>query len=139
MLVSGSIYQACRFFELFDQTDLAGKCAIVTSYKPSPAELKGEESGEGLTEKLRQYGIYRKMLADWFNEAPETGQQSRRIREGGEKEVHRGTGSDEAPDCGGQVLTGFDAPPGHLSLHRQTDARPRPIPGHLPRESAGRR
>jgi type I restriction enzyme R subunit len=32
MLVSGSIYQACRFFELFGKTDLAGKCAIVTSY-----------------------------------------------------------------------------------------------------------
>jgi type I restriction enzyme R subunit len=34
MLVSGSIYQACKFYESFDKTDLAGKCAIVTSYKP---------------------------------------------------------------------------------------------------------
>src|SRR5438552_9000285 len=72
MLVSGSIYQACRFFELFDQTDLAGKCAIVTSYRPTPASIKGEESREGLTEKLGQYEIYKKMLADWFNEAPES-------------------------------------------------------------------
>ena len=51
MLVSGSIYQACKFYELFDKTDLGGKCAIVTSYKPSPADIKGEESGEGVTEK----------------------------------------------------------------------------------------
>ena len=47
MLVSGSIYQACKFYELFDKTDLKGKCAIVTSYTPSPADIKGEESGEG--------------------------------------------------------------------------------------------
>jgi type I restriction enzyme R subunit len=71
LLVSGSIYQACKFYELFDKTNLAGKCAIVTSYRPSPACIKGEESGEGLTEKLRQYEIYKKMLADWFNESPE--------------------------------------------------------------------
>jgi len=72
MLVSGSIYSACRFFEMFQQTDLAGKCAIVTSYAPSPSDIKGEETGEGLTEKLRQYEIYRKMLAAHFNEAEET-------------------------------------------------------------------
>lgn len=67
MLVCTSIYQACKVYELFSQTDLAGKCAIVTSYKPSPADIKGEESGEGLTEKLHQYSIYRKMLAEYFN------------------------------------------------------------------------
>ena len=48
MLVSGSIYSACRLFEMFQQTDLADKCAIVTSYRPAPADIKGEESGEGL-------------------------------------------------------------------------------------------
>ena len=79
MLVSGSIYSACRLFEMFQQTDLAGKCGIVTSYKPAPADIKGEETGEGLTEKLRQYGIYRKMLAAHFNE-PEDAAMGRRSR-----------------------------------------------------------
>jgi len=68
ILVSGSIYQACKFYELFDKTDLSGKCAVVTSYKPSPQGIKDEESGEGYTEKLHQYDIYRKMLADFFDE-----------------------------------------------------------------------
>ncbi len=54
MLVCANIYQACKVYELFSRTDLAGKCAIITSYKPSPADIKGEESGEGLTEKLNQ-------------------------------------------------------------------------------------
>jgi type I restriction enzyme R subunit len=68
MLVCSSIYQACKTYELFSRSDLAGKCAIVTSYKPGPADIKGEESGEGETEKLHQYAIYRKMLADYFKE-----------------------------------------------------------------------
>ena len=72
MLVSGSIYSACRVFEMFQLTDLADKCAIVTSYEPAPADIKGEETGEGLTEKLRQYDIYRKMLAAHFNEPEDT-------------------------------------------------------------------
>ena len=67
ILVSGSIYQACKFYELFDKTDLSDKCAIVTSYKPSPQDIKDEESGEGYTEKLSQYDIYRKMLSDFFD------------------------------------------------------------------------
>ena len=46
MLVAGSIYEACRFFDLFDKTDLHGKCAIITSYIPSTANIRGEETGE---------------------------------------------------------------------------------------------
>jgi len=71
MLVSGSIYEACKFYELFSKTDLAGKCAIITSYVPNAASIKGEESGEGETEKLHQYDMYKKMLANWFNENPD--------------------------------------------------------------------
>ena len=33
MLVADSIYSACRIFEMFQETDLAGKCAVVTSYR----------------------------------------------------------------------------------------------------------
>lgn len=68
MLVCSSIYQACKTYEILSQTDFKGKCAIITSYKPSPADIKGEETGEGLTEKLHQYRIYRRMLADYFNQ-----------------------------------------------------------------------
>ena len=70
MLVCASIYQACKVYELFIDKGLAGKCAIVTSYQPSTADIKGEESGEGRTEALRKYDIYRKMVADYF-EVPE--------------------------------------------------------------------
>ncbi|MEW6296021.1 MAG: HsdR family type I site-specific deoxyribonuclease [Candidatus Diapherotrites archaeon] len=111
LLVSGSIYQACKFYELFAKTELAGKCAIVTSYRPNPADLKGEESGEGMTEKLRQYEIYQKMLADWFNDAPE--KAVNRVDEF-EKEVKKKfidePGQMKLLIVVDKLLTGFDAP-----------------------------
>jgi type I restriction enzyme R subunit len=71
MLVAGSVYEACKFYELFAKTPLAGMCAIVTSYAPTAASSKGEGSGEGATDALEKYNIYRQMLADWFDEPPE--------------------------------------------------------------------
>lgn len=68
ILVSSSIYQACKFYELFAQAGFKGKCAIVTSYTPQASDISKEDSGHGATERLRQYEIYRQMLADHFNE-----------------------------------------------------------------------
>jgi type I restriction enzyme R subunit len=121
MLVSGSIYEACKFYELFARTDLVGKCAIVTSYRPLAASIKGQDSGEGAAEKLRQYEIYRRMLADWFNDTPENA--ATRVDEF-EKQVKK-----KFIDEPGQMrllivvdklLTGFDAPPAtYLYLDKQ--------------------
>lgn len=111
MLVCASIYQACKVYELFQKTDLAGKCAIVTSYHPSPADIKGEESGAGLTERIHQYEIYRKMLADYF-EQPED-EAMGKVEEF-EKRVKK-TFIDEPGQMRllivvDKLLTGFDAP-----------------------------
>ena len=112
LLVSGSIYDACRLFEMFQRTDLAGECAIVTSYKPAPGDLKGEETGEGLTEKLRQYEIYRRMLADHFGEPEETAMHKaeRFEREVKRRFVHE-PGRMKLLLVVDKLLTGFDAPP----------------------------
>lgn len=59
ILVSDSIYNACRFYQLFQDSGFT-RCAIVTSFAPSHSDIKGE--GEGYTEKLMQYDIYQKML-----------------------------------------------------------------------------
>ena len=111
MLVSGSIYSACRYFEMFQQTDLAGKCAIVTSYRPAPADIKGEETGEGLTEKLLQYGTYRKMLAEYFNESEDSAmykvnQFEREVK----KRFVDEPGHMKLLIVVDKLLTGFDAP-----------------------------
>jgi type I restriction enzyme, R subunit len=112
MLISGSIYQACQFYDLFSKTDLAGKCAIVTSYRPSVATIKGEESGEGQTEKLRQYAIYQKMLADWFNEPPETAiNKVEKFEQEVKKKFLEAPGQMKLLIVVDKLLTGFDAPP----------------------------
>ena len=68
MLVAGSIFEACKFYELFAKSELKGKCAIVTSYAPSIADTKGETTGAGETDNLLKYGVYAQMLADHFEE-----------------------------------------------------------------------
>ncbi|MDV2858673.1 HsdR family type I site-specific deoxyribonuclease [Oceanimonas sp. CAM02] len=111
MLVCASVYQACKAYELFSQTDLAGKVAIVTSYQPTAASIKGEESGEGLTEKLFKYDIYRKMLAEHFGT---TEQEAMSKAELFEKEVKKRfieePGQMRLLIVVDKLLTGFDAP-----------------------------
>ena len=111
MLVGSSIYQACKFYELFCQAGFKGKCAIVTSYEPNPGDISKEDAGAGATEKLRQYDIYRQMLADHFNEPAD---QAVNKVELFEKQV-----KDKFVNEPGQMrllivvdklLTGFDAP-----------------------------
>ena len=111
LLISGSIDSACRFFEMFQQTDLAGKCAIVTSYKPAPGDIKGEETGEGLTEKLRRYSIYRKMLAAHFDEPEDTAMNKvERFEIEVKKRFVKEPGQMKLLIVVDKLLTGFDAP-----------------------------
>ena len=112
LLISSSIYNACRFYEMFQKTDLAGKCAIVTSYKPAPGDIKGEESGEGKTEKLRQYDIYRKMLAGYFDESEESAMYKvEHFETEVKKRFIKEPGQMKLLIVVDKLLTGFDAPP----------------------------
>jgi len=112
LLVTSSIYSACRFFEMFKKTDLSGKCAIITSYTPSPSDIKGEETGEGLTERLRQYEIYRKMLAEHFDEPEETAMYKvERFEQEVKKRFIDEPGRMKLLIVVDKLLTGFDAPP----------------------------
>ncbi|MGW9598839.1 type I restriction endonuclease subunit R [Streptomyces albidoflavus] len=111
MLVGESIYQACKFYELFCNAGFRGKCAIVTSYAPSPGDISKEDSGAGQTEKLRQYDIYRRMLADHFGESEDAAMAK---VEQFEKEVKRQfvaePGRMRLLIVVDKLLTGFDAP-----------------------------
>lgn len=62
MLVSGSVYHACKYYELFQAAGFK-ECAIITSYYPHHSDIKGEETGESApTDKLLKYDVYKKML-----------------------------------------------------------------------------
>jgi type I restriction enzyme R subunit len=111
MLVCASIYQACKVYEQFQATDLADKCAIITSYLPSPANIKGEESGAGLTEKLKQYEIYRKMLARFFEQSEgEAMSRAEEFEQRVQERFLREPGQMRLLIVVDKLLTGFDAP-----------------------------
>ncbi|MFV8754117.1 type I restriction endonuclease subunit R [Nannocystaceae bacterium ST9] len=121
MLVAGSIYEACKLYELFAKTALAGKCGIVTSYVPRAAAIKGEESGEGATDALEKYAIYQQMLAAWFGESPDDAVKK---AEKYEKEVKKKfidePGQMKLLIVVDKLLTGFDAPPAtYLYIDKQ--------------------
>ncbi|HEX9504080.1 MAG TPA: HsdR family type I site-specific deoxyribonuclease [Patescibacteria group bacterium] len=110
LLVSDSIYNACRYYQLFQEAGLKN-CAIVTSFVPTYADIKGEETGEGYTEKLQRYEIYKKMLAEYFNEDPE---KALKKVEQFESEVKEKFVKEPAQMklliVVNKLLTGFDAP-----------------------------
>lgn len=101
MLVSGSIYQACKFYELFQSSGLK-ECAIITSYQPHHADIKGEETGEATpTEKLLKYQIYTKMLNGKSPETFEEEVKTQFIKEPAKMKLLIVVD---------KLLTGFDAP-----------------------------
>lgn len=111
MLVGASIYQACKFYEMFVAAGFQGKCAIVTSYTPNAGDISKEYAGDGKTEKIRQYDIYRKMLADYFGESEH---EAMTKVEQFEKEVKeqfiKNPGQMRLLIVVDKLLTGFDAP-----------------------------
>lgn len=101
MLVSGSVYQACKYYELFQNAGFK-ECAIITSYQPHIADVKGETTGEGaITEKALKYEIYKKMLNGKDTETFEAEAKSLFINEPGRMKLLIVVD---------KLLTGFDAP-----------------------------
>ncbi|MHC1740142.1 MAG: type I restriction endonuclease subunit R [Anaerolineaceae bacterium] len=101
ILVAGSIYQACRYYELFVQSGFT-KCAIITSFVPDINSIKGEETGDGETENLEQYQIYQDMLG---------GQNVVDFEKEAKRQFVDEPGQMKLLIVVDKLLTGFDAPP----------------------------
>ncbi len=65
ILVASSIYEACKYFEMFQKTVFKGKCAVVTSYNPQVQDVTREETGAN-TETAKQFlfNTYTALLQD---------------------------------------------------------------------------
>ena len=101
MLVADSIYQACRYWEVFQSTELKGHCAVVTSYDASTTSVKDEYQGDGETEDLTKYEIYQKMIGDQTAEQFEAWAKQEFIDHPGDMKLLIVVD---------KLLTGFDAP-----------------------------
>ncbi|MDQ3249133.1 MAG: restriction endonuclease subunit R, partial [Chloroflexota bacterium] len=65
MLVAASIYEACKYFSLFQKTPFKGQCAVITSYNPHAQDVTQEETGANSeTDKQFIYNTYTTLLAN---------------------------------------------------------------------------
>jgi type I restriction enzyme R subunit len=65
ILVASSIFEACKYYELFQKTPLKGRCAVVTSYNPQAQDVTLEETGANTeTDKQFLYNTYTALLKD---------------------------------------------------------------------------
>lgn len=101
MLVSSSVYNACKYYEIFQNAGFK-ECAIITSYNPHHGDTKGEETGESTpTEKLLKYEVYQKMLNGKTTEDFEDQAKTQFIKEPAKMKLLIVVD---------KLLTGFDAP-----------------------------
>jgi type I restriction enzyme, R subunit len=65
ILVASSIFEACKYFVLFNKTVFKGRCAVVTSYNPQTSDITKEDTGANTdTDKRFVYDTYNELLQD---------------------------------------------------------------------------
>ncbi len=65
ILVTSSIYEACKYYTLFQATEFKGRCAVITSYNPLAKDVTLEETGANTeTDKQFIYNTYVALLKD---------------------------------------------------------------------------
>ena len=110
ILVASSIYQACKYFSLFQNTPFKGKCALMTSYNPQAGDVSLEETGENTeTDKQFSYHTYTELLK---NVDAKPGMTKTEAYEDSAKALFtREPANMRLLVVVDKLLTGFDAPP----------------------------
>jgi type I restriction enzyme R subunit len=110
MLVAGSIYEATKYFSLFQKTPFKGKCALITSYNPLAKDVTLEETGANSeTDKQFIYNTYNDLLA---NVQPKPGKSKTETYEADAKyKFIKQPANMKLLIVVDKLLTGFDAPP----------------------------
>ena len=109
ILVASSIYEACKYFTLFQKTAFRGRCAIVTSYNPQARDITTEDTGAATeTDKEFIYNTYTELLKDV---TPEPGMTKTETYEERAKELFKKEPANmKLLVVVNKLLTGFDAP-----------------------------
>jgi type I restriction enzyme R subunit len=110
ILVASSIYEACKYFELFQKTPFKGKCALVTSYNPNAQDVTKEETGANTeTDKQFIYNIYMELLKGI--EAKPSMTKTEVYEEAVKARFIKEPANMKLLIVVDKLLTGFDAPP----------------------------
>lgn len=110
ILVAGSIYEACKYYHLFLNTEFKNKCAVVTSYNPNASDVSIEDTGADTdTDKEFIFKVYTDLLKEV---SPKGNKSKTETYEGDVKEKFRKEPARmKLLIVVSKLLTGFDAPP----------------------------
>lgn len=102
ILVAGSIYEACKYWEIFQKSGLK-RCAIISSFDPHISSIKGETvSLDEDTDNVFKHEVYKKMI-----EGKDIEDFEREVKEKFVKQPEQM----KLLIVVDKLLTGFDAPP----------------------------
>ena len=109
ILVASSIYEACKYFELFQKSVFRGRCAVITSYNPQTRDITTEDTGANTeTDKESIYNTYTALL---LNVDATPGKSKTESYEDNAKKLFREQpASMKLLIVVDKLLTGFDAP-----------------------------
>lgn len=110
LLVASSIYEATKYYSLFQHTPFKNRCAVVTSYNPYAGDVSLEETGAN-TESDKQfiYNTYEELLKDIV---PKGGMTKTEVYEDRAKALFtKEPVNMKLLVVVDKLLTGFDAPP----------------------------
>lgn len=109
MLVASSMYEAAKFFTLFQATPLKGKSAIITSYNPYAGDITREDVGAN-TETDREF-LYNTYI-DLLKDVEPRGEMSKTetYEEDAKHRFIKEPASMKLLIVVNKLLTGFDAP-----------------------------
>ncbi|EAT58102.1 type I restriction endonuclease subunit R [Chlorobium ferrooxidans] len=109
ILVASSIYEACKYFELFQKSVYKGKCAVVTSYNPQTRDITTEDTGANTeTDKEFIYNTYTAILLGV--EAAAGKSQTESYEDSAKKLFKEQPATMKLLIVVDKLLTGFDAP-----------------------------
>lgn len=110
MLVASSIYEASKYYELFQKTVFKGRYALVTSYNPQAKDITLEDTGANTeTEKESIYNTYTALLK---GVVAKPGKTKTETYEDEVKELFKTQPANmRLLIVVDKLLTGFDAPP----------------------------
>jgi type I restriction enzyme R subunit len=110
ILVASSIYEACKYFVLFQKTVFRDRCAVVTSYNPLAKDVSKEEVGANTeTDKQFIYNTYMELLQ---GVDPRPGMSpTETYEERAKQQFIKEPAKMKLLIVVDKLLTGFDAPP----------------------------
>ena len=110
MLVASSIYEACKYYTLFQHTPFKGRCALVTSYNPQAGDITLEATGANSeTDKEFVYSTYTELLKSVAAQPNKT--KTETYEDDAKARFITEPANMRLLIVVNKLLTGFDAPP----------------------------